>query len=1135
MSQVRPPHTLLSLEHLESRENPSGGINETFDTVSAPLLPGGWAYWANDGSQQFITSRLQPASGPNALASLGARTTEARFWATAEQPGDSTVAASVRSDTPTPIDLLARGQNLNTATPSYLAATVRSGGTVELTQEVNGTRTVLGTVRPTAALPATWLRVTLVPAGDKATVRVQRADTGQYLTPTGGWQAAAVDAVSKTVTHRPATGLTGLGREAGGAGMTFADDFTATPPATVPPASSGNRESFDTTAAGTLPAGWKQWSSDATGRASVSAARSLSPANALTVDGSSVTRARAWLDAVQPADVSVGVSVSADSLIPAGVIVRGANLNTAAPTYYSLTLTRGVTVELKRVVDGAETTLGTLRSTAYVSGPWVRLTLVAAGDRLRAVVFRTDTQQWLAADGSWRGTPESALDLTDTAIRAAGLSGVERGRVAAGAVWVDDFETRPAAVGGPRVDVSADQPGTVYSDVVRFTATATPADVARVEFTLDGKLRAVRTGSPAVWDLDTLLLTDGPHTLTVRVVDWDGNAGTATYTFTADNNGGGKPDRPAGVRKYTHIRLAQLAYSGNPMGAYEQALAKNSLDLIVPNPQYLSKLEGVAADTPKVVYTNVSNLYGSLLTDWLAYADRTGADREAAFFHVAQATAFTGASPSSVPVNQFWGVYRGAAAGGGALTDLTGEARGTRPAGVGFGTAGQAVSVGWTDRFREINVVLNTPASGWAGRFEYVAEVNADGTPKTWKTLTLLTNGTAGFTKNGQITFDPPRDWKAAKLPGTAQSLYYVRVVTTAGTGANAKTLLGRDYVGASGRAQGTIPAFDAAADKDGDGYLNDAEYAGRRGGFDARFVHESRLFYPYYGQMRFVTNPGSVPLHRWAADYHVRLLAATPNADGFFVDNAHGKLPFAGTATVEPTDTFTDDMADVMASITRAVPGKWVVANTAGSIAEGDAIAAASTAAFEEFVLRPNDVNWTGLEDVAQLVKGRLSADSPSPYLILDSHPGAGSITTERTRMGVLAYYYLLADPDKTFLTFFGGYAPAAAWNTVFVPAATTDVGQPQGAMTVFATGADPANAALTYKVYARDYGNAKVLFKPKSYTLGKGTGTTADATATTHDLGGRYRQLYSDGSLGAAITRITLRNGEGVVLMKA
>src|SRR5207237_1437076 len=46
---------------------------------------------------------------------------------------------------------------------------------------------------------------------------------------------------------------------------------------------------------------------------------------------------------------------------------------------------------------------------------------------------------------------------------------------------------------------------------------------------------------------------------------------------------------------------------------------------------------------------------------------------------------------------------------------------------------------------------------------------------------------------------------------------------------------------------------------------------------------------------------------------------------------------------------------------------------------------------------------------------------------------------------------------------------------------------------------------------------------------------GTSDNATATTHDLGGAYRPLQADGTLGAAVTRITLRNGEGAILVKA
>ena len=154
---------------------------------------------------------------------------------------------------------------------------------------------------------------------------------------------------------------------------------------------------------------------------------------------------------------------------------------------------------------------------------------------------------------------------------------------------------------------------------------------------------------------------------------------------------------------------------------------------------------------------------------------------------------------------------------------------------------------------------------------------------------------------------------------------------------------------------------------------------------------------------------------------------------------------------------------------------------------------------------------------------------------MILDTYSGAVAMNDPRSQMGSLAYYYLLADPDKTFLMFNGGQSPAAPWQSVWVPAATVDVGKPTGAMTTWATGADPQNANLTYQVLRREYANAISLFKPLSYKLAAGTGTTADATATTHQLDGNYRRLNADGTRGPVITSIALRGGEGAVLMRA
>jgi hypothetical protein len=48
-------------------------------------------------------------------------------------------------------------------------------------------------------------------------------------------------------------------------------------------------------------------------------------------------------------------------------------------------------------------------------------------------------------------------------------------------------------------------------------------------------------------------------------------------------------------------------------------------------------------------------------------------------------------------------------------------------------------------------------------------------------------------------------------------------------------------------------------------------------------------------------------------------------------------------------------------------------------------------------------------------------------------------------------------------------------------------------------------------------------------------GEGTLDNATVTAVPLGGSYRQVNSDGSVGPVVTAISLRNGEGVVLIKA
>jgi hypothetical protein len=301
----------------------------------------------------------------------------------------------------------------------------------------------------------------------------------------------------------------------------------------------------------------------------------------------------------------------------------------------------------------------------------------------------------------------------------------------------------------------------------------------------------------------------------------------------------------------------------------------------------------------------------------------------------------------------------------------------------------------------------------------------------------------------------------------------------------------------------------------------------------NARFDYESRLFYPFYGPMRFVTNPSPAVVRQWAADYHVRLLETFPLADGIFMDNATGKLPFPGISVLEPTANFSGDSGALVAAVSRAIEPHWVLANTAGGAATATPVSAGAAASFEEFLLRPLQANWAEVGDAANLVAERLN--NGSHYLVMDSHPGGGSPTDARTQLATLAYYYLLADPERTFLMFYGGYSPSSSWTEHWSPAAAVDIGLPTAGMKVVATGLDPANSALTYKVFAREYSNGLVIYKPLSYKTGSPEGTTANNTVTTHALGGQYRQVRADGSFGPVVTAVALRNGEGGVFVKA
>jgi hypothetical protein len=902
-------------------------------------------------------------------------------------------------------------------------------------------------------------------------------------------------------------------------------------------------ESFDAIAAGGLPQGWQSWTSTGNAGFHVAAGHAVS-GNSIASDGGSALSGRAWSTIEYPADTTVTASIFADTLIPAQVFVRGQNLNGAQPSYYAVSITRGMKVDLLRVVNGTPTVLSSLTTNAYVSGLWLDVTLIAEANVVQARVQRRDTGQWLNPFGDWQATPAATLTVPDNQISNPGEVGLARAAAYAGTVNFDDVRIGPA-----NSDVTAPTPTAVVHPVSRVLERGTFAGsirfiaqigsggpASRIDYLVDGELAASLTNHMFAANYDTLNLTNGSHTLTIRAWDSAGNVSVASQSFVVYN----KPlvALPAIPQHYSHIRYAALAYNGLTIGPTEQQLLANSVDLVVPNARYLQTIQSIAPATPQLIYSNVSNLYLDLLTNWLNYADRNHLSRESAFYHVAQATPFTGGSPSSMPVNWFWNVASGPTSGNSGFVNLTSQSQSQPTGDVNFPVAGNSVYIGYPERFREINVALARPAgTGWQEEIEYPVKVDSAGRPTAWKMLSINSDSTSKFTRSGTIIFDPPADWKPAMVPGSSAQLYYVRVRTLTGSAATvpiASTILGRDYVGANGGPSGVIPAFDYSADTNHDGYLSDAEYAHRRPGFDARFEYESRLFYPNYGQMRFVVNPAGKGVSAWAVAYQRQLLAANPLADGIFMDNSGGQDPTAGVKLVESTSAYASEFSSLLGAIDRGIAPKWVLANTSGGGDAENRVARQVPATIDEFALRPMSQTWSQFRDLASKVENRLALSDPPGYLILDSLSTGGSPTDPRTQIAALAEYYLLGDPNSTFFMTWGGEEPASAWSRHWFNAIAYDVGQPTGTWAQFASGSDPVNPSLNYQVLARTYGNALVLYKPLSYAAGKGTGGTSDATATTHQLDGNYRPLNADGTLGPVTSTVTLRNGEGAILVR-
>ena len=155
------------------------------------------------------------------------------------------------------------------------------------------------------------------------------------------------------------------------------------------------------------------------------------------------------------------------------------------------------------------------------------------------------------------------------------------------------------------------------------------------------------------------------------------------------------------------------------------------------------------------------------------------------------------------------------------------------------------------------------------------------------------------------------------------------------------------------------------------------------------------------------------------------------------------------------------------------------------------------------------------------------------------------GNPGTDRGKLFTLGLYYLLHNAGTYYMyettQMHGLPGHVSTW--AYHPAVEFNIGQPiatpagvpdfEGKMGtrehyLFAAGADPYQPSLTYRVFARRFNRALVLVKMLPL------GSVVDSrSATVHSLGGTYRPLRADGTLGAPVTQATIMNNEALILI--
>lgn len=319
-------------------------------------------------------------------------------------------------------------------------------------------------------------------------------------------------------------------------------------------------------------------------------------------------------------------------------------------------------------------------------------------------------------------------------------------------------------------------------------------------------------------------------------------------------------------------------------------------------------------------------------------------------------------------------------------------------------------------------------------------------------------------------------------------------------------------------------------------------------GGGTAATLKEARVRNMIWTDERYVYNLKSPLLRELKGTQYRSVITSALKPDGVFVDESSPLVAFiptpvsgghlreyANKTREEASAEYALDMAAAFAAVNETMGhdgpfgDRYLIPNVSewvdGSLELG--LHGADGVATEVYI-QETQPRSQHLYDLAKQFAdaGKIFLVTQGGYTPTFTGPGNYSSTMDRHQMYGLTDYWIAKQGKSTYYSQYpSGYLAVSQW---WCKARDFDVGVPVDAMySVWKTGTDSVNQ--TYTIYKRQYSKALMLSRPK-------VGWTFDDYNTLcapYDLGGTYKLLHYDGTLGPEITKIGLAMGEAVTLL--